>query len=79
MAKADKPKKADRNTTSLSINKEDMEPFNQLRAKETGRRGASVSQNEFIKFLLALYRVAADDSTIMDKAQKIAEERKEKI
>ena len=77
MAKADKPKKADRITTSLSINKEDMEPFNQLRAKETGRRGASVSQNEFIKFLLSLYRVVADDSTIMDKAEKIAEERKE--
>ena len=38
MAKADKTKKnGDRSTTSLNINKEDVEQFNQLKAKETGR------------------------------------------
>ncbi len=72
--KEDKGKKiGDRSTTSLNINKEDVDPFNKLRAKETGRRGASVSQSEFIKLLLSLYRVVADDSTILDEAQRRAE------
>lgn len=70
---ADKDKKH-RTTTSLNINKGDLGLFNELRAKETGRRGASASQNEFIRFLLSLYQVVADDSTILDKAQKRAEE-----
>jgi len=76
MAKADKTKKnGDRSTTSVNINKEDVEQFNQLKAKETGRRGASTSQQEFIKLLMSLYRVVADDSTILDEARKRAESR----
>lgn len=64
-------KKAERGTTSLNINKEDLAPFNELRAKETGRRGASVSQNDFIKFLLCLYQeVVEQDSRILEEAQR---------
>ncbi len=70
MKKQDK----NRNTTVIAVNKKDLKPFNELRAKETGRRGEAVSQNEFIKFLLCLYRAA--DITILDEAQKMAEDEK---
>ena len=77
MAKADKTKKnGDRSTTSVNINKEDVEQFNQLKAKETGRRGASTSQQEFIKLLMCLYQgVLEHDSTLIDEARKKAESR----
>lgn len=70
-------KKTERTTTSLTIDKKDLAPFNELRARETGRRGIAVSQNEFIKFLLCLYREAAEtDSTILEDARRKAEGRK---
>lgn len=47
-----------RTTTSLTIDKEDLAPLNELRAKESGRKGANVSQNEFFKELLNFYKAA---------------------
>lgn len=67
-------KKAERSTTSITIDKEDLPQFNKLRAKETGRKGGSVSQPEFIKFLLCLYQeVVEHDSRILEKAQRKGE------
>ncbi|MDP2754621.1 MAG: hypothetical protein Q8P40_09570 [Nitrospirota bacterium] len=61
----------ERSTTSLTINKEDLPQFKKLKAKETGRRGASVSQPEFIRFLLCLYEeVVEQDSRILEEAQR---------
>ncbi len=61
----------ERSTTSITINKEDLPQFNKLKAKETGRRGASVSQNDFIRFLLCLYQeVVEQDSRILEEAQR---------
>ncbi len=67
-----------RGTTSVSIDKETVPLFNELRAKETGRRGVIISQQEFLHFLISLYKVVAEhDVTILEEAQKRAEERKE--
>lgn len=56
---AEKKKKSNpRDTTVVNINKEDLEPFNELRAKETGRKGKAISQNEFVKTLLDFYKAA---------------------
>lgn len=67
-------KKAERSTTSLTIDKEDLPQFQKLKAKEGGRRGAAVSQPEFIRFLLCLYQeVVEHDATILDEAQRRAE------
>lgn len=74
MAKKTKTDK-DRNTTVITVNKKDLKPFNELRAKETGRRGETVSQNEFIRFLMCLYKAA--DTAALDKAQKTAKEGRE--
>lgn len=66
--------KAERSTTSITIDKEDLPHFKTLKAKEGGRRGAAVSQPEFIRFLLCLYQEAADhDATVLDEAQRRAE------
>jgi len=50
-----------RETTVININKEDLAPFNELRAKETGRKGKTVSQAGFVRFLTALYRQAGTE------------------
>jgi len=74
MAKA--LKKDDRTTSSLNINKEDREQFNQARAVESGRRKAVMPQQEFIKLLMCLYQVVLEhDSTLIDEARKRAESR----
>ena len=62
-----------RETTVININKEDLSPFNELRAKETGRRGKAVSQAGFIRFLTALYRQAVIEQK--DAAWKSIEEK----
>ena len=63
-------KKGDRSTTSLVIDKEDLKLFNELRARETGRRGVSVTQSKFIKFLLDLYKVVAEkDEAMLESAE----------
>ena len=51
-------KKNTRETTVITIKKEDLVSFNELRAKEIGRRGKAVSQAGFVRFLTALYRQA---------------------
>ena len=69
-------KKDDRTTSSLNINKEDREQFNQARAVESGRRKAVMPQQEFIKLLMCLYQVVLEhDSTLIDEARKRAESR----
>lgn len=55
---AEKKRNNPRDTTVININKDDLEPFNELRAKETGRKGKVVSQNEFLKTLLDFYMAA---------------------
>jgi len=69
-------KKDDRTTSSLNINKEDREQFNQARAVESGRRKAVIPHQEFIKLLMCLYQVVLEhDSTLIDEARKRAESR----
>ncbi len=71
---AKKSKKDIRTTSSLAVNKDDIEQFNEVRAVESGRRKAVIPQQEFIKFLTCLYKtVLQHDATILDEAQRRAE------
>ncbi|MDD3813242.1 MAG: hypothetical protein PHZ02_01240 [Desulfocapsaceae bacterium] len=47
-----------RKTTVININKNDLKPFNEIRAKETGRIKKIISQNTFVNFLIELCRQA---------------------
>lgn len=65
-----------RDTTTVSVDKDLVPQFNELRAKETGRRGVILSQQEFLHFLISLYKeVDEHDVTLLDEARKKAESR----
>lgn len=51
-------KKEKRTTTSLTIDKDDLPMFNELRARESGRKGTNLSQNKFVKELLTFFKNA---------------------
>jgi len=57
--------------TSLNIKKTTMALLNQTRAEEAGRLGKSnIEHDEFIRFLLTLYRSAKGDIPVLSSVWK---------
>jgi hypothetical protein len=63
-----------RETTVININKEDINSFNEMRAKEGGRRGRAISQAAFAGFLISLYWLSKDEQK--DAAWKSIEKKR---
>lgn len=62
--------------TVITIDRDILPLFNELRAREAGRRGVgTVTQSNFVRFLLALYK-QVEDSTVLDAARKSVGEKK---
>lgn len=62
--------------TVITIDRDILPLFNELRAREAGRRKVgTVTQSNFVRFLLALYK-QIEDSTILEAARESAGEKK---
>lgn len=64
--------------TSMQVRKSTLALLNQMRAEEAGRKGKSnIEQDEFVRFLLMLYRAVKGDTIVLASVWKKMEKKEE--